>query len=107
MFSNGLIDETERLLNQYGRNCPPADLPRALLSLGYAQALAVLQGTLTREAAVTEAQAGHRQYSKRQGTWFRKEAALHPDTHTLPLFGDDPAALHHASTLLQKHLRPA
>lgn len=107
MFSRGLVDETERLLELFGRDRPAQDLPRALLSLGYAQALAVLQGTLTREQAVAEAQAGHRQYSKRQGTWFRKEALLHPETHTIPHFGDDPAALSSALALLEHHLTPS
>ncbi len=70
MFADGLLDETRSLLNLYGNGC------RALTSLGYAQACAVLQGTLTPAAALAATQQGHRNYSKRQGTWFRKDPAI-------------------------------
>ena len=96
MFDLGLVEETARLLARYG---PPP--PRALQSLGYAQATAVLAGTLTREAAVVSAQAGHRQYAKRQLTWFRRD----PHLNWMSDFGDDPATLAHATTLVEQHLR--
>jgi tRNA dimethylallyltransferase len=78
MFSAGLVEETRGLLTRYGQ-------VKALDSLGYRQALAVLNGTLTAEAAVTAAQQGHRNYAKRQLTWFRRE----PDVQWLKGFGDD------------------
>lgn len=71
MFERGLIEETERLLARYGADCRP------LGSLGYAEASAVLRGELTREEAVARAQQGHRNYAKRQGTWFRREPQMH------------------------------
>ena len=71
MFDRGLIEETSRLTEHYGREC------RALGSLGYAQAAAVLAGELTREQAVAQAQQGHRNYAKRQITWFRRDAEMH------------------------------
>ena len=71
MFDRGLIEETERLIARYGRDCRP------LTSLGYAEATAVLQNELTREQAVAEAQQGHRNYAKRQLTWFRREPNMH------------------------------
>jgi tRNA dimethylallyltransferase len=67
MFDRGLIEETSRLVERYGREC------RALGSLGYAQATAVLAGEMTRDEAVTQAQQGHRNYAKRQLTWFRRD----------------------------------
>lgn len=67
MFNDGLVEETERLVERYGWEC------RALGSLGYAEARAVLRGEMTRDAAVRAAQQGHRNYAKRQGTWFRRE----------------------------------
>lgn len=70
MFDRGLIDETSRLLERYGREC------RALGSLGYAQAAAVLAGEITREEAVAQAQQGHRNYAKRQLTWFRRDEEI-------------------------------
>ncbi len=71
MFDRGLLEETERLIARYGRDCRP------LTSLGYAQASAVLRNELTREQAVAHAQQGHRNYAKRQLTWFRREPHMH------------------------------
>jgi tRNA dimethylallyltransferase len=77
MFTEGLVEETRGLLERYG----PV---KALDSLGYRQALAVLAGTLTVEGAVGAAQQGHRNYAKRQLTWFRRE----PEVRWLARFGD-------------------
>ncbi len=79
MFAAGLVEEARTLLARYG----PV---KAFDSLGYRQALAVIVGTLTEEAAVSAAQQGHRNYAKRQLTWFRRE----PDMHWIENFGDDP-----------------
>lgn len=78
MFAAGLVEETGSLARRYGHNC------RALTSLGYAQALAELDGTLTRTQAVAAAQQGHRNYAKRQLTWFRKRAEM----QWIEAFGD-------------------
>src|SRR5580700_11293780 len=79
MFEVGLIEETERLLQKYGATARP------LASLGYRQAVQLLHGELTREQAIQAAQQGHRNYAKRQMTWFRRE----PDVIWLKGFGDD------------------
>jgi tRNA dimethylallyltransferase len=79
MFEAGLIDETRRLLEKYGDAAGP------LSSLGYKQAVQVLRGELTREQALQAAQQAHRNYAKRQMTWFRRE----PEVHWLRGFGDD------------------
>src|SRR6185312_12317883 len=71
MFDCGLVEETERLLARYGDDCRP------LGSLGYAEASAVVRGELSREQAVRQAQQGHRNYAKRQLTWFRREPEMH------------------------------
>lgn len=97
MFSHGLIAETESLIAQYGSACS------AFASLGYRQAAAVLSGGLTESEAIAAAQQGHRNYAKRQLTWFRRAAQLHP-THTLNLAGDHPNAVAQALTLLQPEL---
>jgi len=78
MFQQGLVEETRALLEKYGPT-------RALQSLGYAEAQAVLHGELTEPEAIAQAQQGHRNYSKRQGTWFRKD----PRIHWLQGFGQD------------------
>ena len=70
MFDRGLVEETERLIARYGADCRP------LTSLGYAEAVAVIENKLTREEAVAQAQQGHRNYAKRQLTWFRREPRM-------------------------------
>jgi len=79
MFEDGLIEETQRLLGKYG----PAAFP--LSSLGYKQAHQFLRGELSREQALQAAQQAHRNYAKRQMTWFRRE----PDVAWFKGFGDD------------------
>jgi tRNA dimethylallyltransferase len=79
MFDAGLIEETQRLLEKYGDAAGP------LSSLGYKQAVQFLRGELTREQAVQAAQQAHRNYAKRQMTWFRRES----EVHWLSGFGDD------------------
>lgn len=78
MFELGLIEETDRLMQKYP-NAP------ALASLGYKQAAQFLRGEINRKLALWAAQQGHRNYAKRQLTWFRRD----PDVHWLPGFGDD------------------
>ncbi len=80
MFETGLVEETKNLLEKYGSSARP------LASLGYKQAVQLLRGELTRELAVSMAQQAHRNYAKRQMTWFRRE----PEVAWLKGFGDDP-----------------
>jgi tRNA dimethylallyltransferase len=79
MFAAGLIEETQHLLEKYGEDAWP------LSSLGYKQAIQCLRGELTREQAVQAAQQAHRNYAKRQMTWFRRE----PQVTWLRGFGDE------------------
>ena len=97
MFANGLVEETRGLVARFGAACRP------LGSLGYAEAQAVLASTLSEAEAVARAQQGHRNYSKRQMTWFRREAALHP-VHWLHGPGEDETIEQQASALVQAHL---
>jgi tRNA dimethylallyltransferase len=78
MFSAGLIDEARALLARY-------QAARPLSSLGYKQAIQHLRGELTLEEAVLAAQQGHRNYAKRQITWFRRE----PQVEWFAGFGSD------------------
>ncbi len=93
MFAAGLVEETRGLLAHYG----PV---RALDSLGYRQAMAVLAGTLSEEAAIAAAQQGHRNYAKRQLTWFRRE----PDVRWIAGFGDEAETVNRAAELAQGSL---
>ena len=79
MFETGLISETETLLEKYGNAAGP------LASLGYKQARQFIRRELTLEQALQAAQQAHRNYAKRQMTWFRRE----PDVQWLRGFGDD------------------
>lgn len=92
MFEHGLVEETAQLIERYGPDCRP------LTSLGYKQAGAFLRGELSRDAAIAATQQGHRNYAKRQATWFRRE----PEVHWLQSFGDhaDIEALALVSSLL-------
>jgi len=81
MFDAGLIEETRRLVEKYGSAAGPVSSP------GYKQAVEFIRGELTREQALQAAQQAHRNYAKRQITWFRRE----PEVHWLQGFGDDAA----------------
>jgi tRNA dimethylallyltransferase len=80
MFERGLVDETRRLMEKYGAERKIFD------ALGYRQAKLLLAGELTEAQAIEAAQRGHRNYAKRQLTWFRRE----PEVRWLAGFGDDP-----------------
>lgn len=82
MFAAGLVDETRSLLARYG----PV---QALDALGYKQARAVVEGALPLESAIEAAQQGHRNYAKRQLTWFRRE----PEVQWIEDFGDSETTL--------------
>ncbi len=90
MFDSGLLEETKRLLAKYG------DAARPLSSLGYKQSAQLLRGEIDRKTALQAAQQAHRNYAKRQMTWFRRE----PDVAWLKGFGDDPAIQEKAAALV-------
>jgi tRNA dimethylallyltransferase len=90
MFAAGLVEETRDLLARYG----PVT---ALDALGYRQAAAAVRGELTEAEAVAEAQQGHRNYAKRQLTWFRRE----PEVCWIDDFGDAATTLAEASALVE------
>ena len=94
MFDRGLVEETGQLVERYGFEC------RALTSLGYAQAIAVLCGEMTRDEAVAAAAQGHRNYAKRQLTWFRKD----PLIYWRPNFGSDQDTQAEAIDLVEQHI---
>lgn len=94
MFQQGLVEETRNLAQRYGESIQP------LQSLGYKQAIQYLRGELSLEQAISLAQQGHRNYAKRQMTWFRRE----PDVHWLPGFGDDPQVQHSCIEYIRREL---
>ena len=70
-------------------------------SVGYQEALAVVEGRMAVEEAVQCTQLRTRHYAKRQMTWFRRER----DVHWLAAFGDEPATQHSALESVQTELR--
>jgi tRNA dimethylallyltransferase len=94
MFEQGLVEETRQLAESYGENARP------LSSLGYRQALAAIHGHVTLAEAIARAQQGHRNYAKRQMTWFRKES----DVHWLNGFGDESAIREAAEQFIAQRL---
>ncbi len=78
MFDHGLVEETRRLMEKY----PQA---WALSSLGYRQAAQYVHDEIDMKLAVWAAQQAHRNYAKRQMTWFRRE----PEVRWIAGFGDE------------------
>jgi tRNA dimethylallyltransferase len=97
MFKQGLVEETRVLLERYGEK------PWPLGSLGYKQARQFLAGELTLAEAIAAAQQGHRNYAKRQMTWFRRE----PDVEWLQGFGTDAAIQQRVCELVEEALKLA
>ena len=91
MFAAGLVEETRGLLERFG----PV---KALDSLGYRQALRVLRESSSIEDAIAAAQQGHRNYAKRQMTWFRRE----PDVRWIEGFGNDAETVRAAASLVEE-----
>jgi tRNA dimethylallyltransferase len=93
IFEQGLVEEVRGLL---AAGVPKHAKP--FESLGYKQALAMLEGRLTAQEALASTQLETRRYAKRQLTWFRKEQ----NVHWLRGFGDDPAVQQQAITILRR-----
>lgn len=70
IFAAGLVAEVEALVSRGYRDSP------AMQSVGYRQALGVLEGRLTAPEAETETARQTWAYAKRQRTWFRKEPSV-------------------------------
>lgn len=71
MFSGGLIEETARLL---AAGYDPG--LKSLQTIGYREAVRLLQGEISRETALADLQQATRRYAKRQLTWFRAAAGM-------------------------------
>jgi tRNA dimethylallyltransferase len=94
MFDDGLIAETEKLFAKYGEQARP------LASLGYKQAMQFVRGELDRQSALASAQQAHRNYAKRQITWFRRE----PEVHWLIGLGNDPAIQAEGIAIIEREI---
>ena len=93
MFDAGLVEETRGLLARHGAAW-------ALSSLGYRQAAQVVRGEIDVESAIVAAQQAHRNYAKRQMTWFRKELGV----EWVEGFGDETRVQEWAEAAIQRAL---
>jgi len=82
------------LLNKYG------DRARAITSLGYKQAVQFSRGEINRGTAIQATQQAHRNYAKRQMTWFRRER----EVRWLKGFGDQAQIIAVAGELVAAQL---
>lgn len=74
MWEQGLLDEVRMLIGDGLR-----ESPTARFAIGYAQALNVLDGLMTRAEALDDMSTATIRYAKRQDTWFRRT----PDAHVI------------------------
>jgi tRNA dimethylallyltransferase len=97
MFDAGLVEETKHLRDRYGETARP------LSSIGYKQVVQLLNGELDRESAFQAMQQAHRNYAKRQMTWFRRE----PNVTWFRGFGDEPEVVTRALRAVERRLELA
>lgn len=67
MFEFGIIEETKKIINQYGSNLP------LLETIGYREAKDVIKENLKLEKAIEITTTKTIQFAKRQKTWFRNK----------------------------------
>lgn len=72
MIEHGMAEEAWTIRERYGETCP------GLKSLGYNFALENKKGNSNVETFLADLSQSHRNYAKRQVTWFRKETYLQP-----------------------------
>ncbi|MDP6834201.1 MAG: tRNA (adenosine(37)-N6)-dimethylallyltransferase MiaA, partial [Prochlorococcaceae cyanobacterium ETNP1_MAG_9] len=88
---NGLFEETKLLINEYTKELP------LLQTIGYGEALQVIQGKITTEKAIETTNYRTNQFAKRQRTWFRRQ-------HN-PKWLNDEEPLKEALSLIKSALR--
>jgi tRNA dimethylallyltransferase len=67
MIDQGLVEEVERLREQYSATCPP------FKSLGYKEILMYLEKKISWQEAIDLIKQRSRNFAKRQLSWFRQE----------------------------------
>ena len=72
MWRDGIVAETEKLIPQGIRHSPTAGR-----AIGYAQALAQIEGEMTEAEAIAQTQFLTRRYARRQVSWFKRLPQIH------------------------------
>ncbi len=91
IYKNGLIEETKQLIHQYSKDLP------LLQTIGYGEALEVIQGKFSIAKAIEITNNRTNQYAKKQRTWFRRQ-------HN-PKWLNDEEPLREALSLIEAVLR--
>ncbi len=73
MYEKGLVDETKKLLEKYGR------IKNFIKTIGYQEILAYLDNKISLDDALELIKQNTRRYAKRQLTWFRRNKLLKID----------------------------
>jgi tRNA dimethylallyltransferase len=94
MFEAGLVEETRHLLEKCGDSARPLD------TIGYRQVVQLLRGEIDLKQAIAAVQQAHRNYAKRQMTWFRRE----PEVNWISGFGDEAGVIEQAAGFVEKRL---
>jgi tRNA dimethylallyltransferase len=71
MLNNGIIQETEKIINKFGRDCP------GLNTIGYKQCVEYIDGKLAKNELATAINKATFDLAKRQMTWFKRNTAIH------------------------------
>ena len=71
LYADGLLEETRQLKERYGAALP------LLQTIGYGEALQVLDGRLNQDRAIRQTTQRTQQFAKRQRTWFRRQHQPH------------------------------
>ncbi|RPI66847.1 MAG: tRNA (adenosine(37)-N6)-dimethylallyltransferase MiaA, partial [Ignavibacteriae bacterium] len=72
MWRSGLIEETQRVLDM---GVDP--FAQSLQTVGYVEAIAVINGIMSLDDAQEKLRIATRRYAKRQHTWFRRDERIH------------------------------
>lgn len=81
MWAAGLLEEA-RALDTAGLRAGPGRTARR--AIGYAQALAQLDGEMTQAEAIADTQQGTRRLARRQRAWYRPDPRIHWLEHDAP-----------------------
>jgi tRNA dimethylallyltransferase len=79
MIENGMIDETQKVLNMgFDKKCP------ALSGIGYRHIMQYLEKKISKENLILEFSKDTRHYAKRQNAWFKSQSDVNFVQENLP-----------------------
>ena len=79
MIEHGMVEETQGLLQRYGR------VQNLVCTIGYQEIISYLDGVLSFNEAIERLKQNTRRYAKRQLTWFRRNPDIQWNCYPEPL----------------------